>query len=85
MVIQVIESRYTVEYDVLVEFLDSIFGSSSFEIVVRRCLPGQKQRELLIDHLQVPDEGEKWKVSVPRELTRVGYPSIQLLAIIPLT
>ncbi|EMD91848.1 hypothetical protein COCC4DRAFT_33488 [Bipolaris maydis ATCC 48331] len=51
MVIQVIESRYTVEYDVLVDFLTSMFGASSYEIVV-------------------PDEGEKWKIKVPRELTR---------------
>jgi hypothetical protein len=27
---------------------------------------------MLIDPYQVPDEGEKWKVKVPRELTRVS-------------
>lgn len=37
MVIQVIESRYTVEYDVLVDFLTSMFGASSYEIVVCMC------------------------------------------------
>lgn len=34
MVTQVIESRYTVEYDVLVAFLSSTFGPSSYEVVV---------------------------------------------------
>jgi hypothetical protein len=42
MVTQVIESRYTVDYDVLVAFLGSTFGPSSCEIVVRMCLPEQK-------------------------------------------
>ncbi|KAF1927265.1 uncharacterized protein M421DRAFT_422114 [Didymella exigua CBS 183.55] len=51
MITQVIESRYTVEYDVLVAFLSSMFEQATYEIVV-------------------PDEGEKWKVKVPRELTR---------------
>ena len=35
MITQVIESRYTVEYDVLVAFLNSMFGASSYDIVVR--------------------------------------------------
>lgn len=75
MVIQVIESRYTVDYDVLVAFLSSTFGPSSCEIVVRMCFPEQKQQALLIDPRQVPDEGEKWKVKAPRELTRVSVSS----------
>lgn len=51
MVVQVIESRYTVDYDVLAAHLKSIFEPRPFEIIL-------------------PDEGEKWKVKVPRELTR---------------
>ncbi|KAF1923232.1 uncharacterized protein M421DRAFT_426051 [Didymella exigua CBS 183.55] len=86
MVIQVIESRYTVEYDVLVAFLSSIFGTSSCDIVVRMCLPEHSlQRALLINHQQIPDEGEKWKVNVPRELTRVRHPSDRTLATVRLT
>lgn len=27
---------------------------------------------MLIHPIQIPDEGEKWKVKVPRELTRVS-------------
>jgi hypothetical protein len=42
MITQVIESRYTVEYDVLVAFLSSMFGSATYEIVVRRCFPQQR-------------------------------------------
>jgi hypothetical protein len=49
MFTQVIESRYTVDYDVLVAFLSSTFGPFSCEIVVRMCLPEQKQQALLID------------------------------------
>jgi hypothetical protein len=49
MITQVIESRYTVDYDVLVAFLSATFGPSSCEIVVWMCLPEQKQQALLID------------------------------------
>lgn len=35
-------------------------------------LPGTNAQALLMDARQVPDEGEKWKIKVPRELTRVG-------------
>jgi hypothetical protein len=42
MITQVIESRYTVEYDVLVAFLSSMFGPATYEIVVRRCFPQQR-------------------------------------------
>jgi len=86
MVIQIIESRYTVEYDVLVAFLSSIFAPSLYDIVVRMCLPEYSlQRVLLINHQQIPDEGEKWKVNVPRELTRVCHPSDRTLATVQLT
>ena len=34
MVVQVIESRYTVDYDVLVVYLKSIFEPNPFEIIV---------------------------------------------------
>lgn len=37
-----------------------------------KVLPTTKERAMLIDPSQVPDEGEKWKVKVPRELTRVS-------------
>lgn len=85
MITQVIESRYTVDYDVLVAFLSSIFGSSDCEIDVRMCFPEQKQQALLIDPRQVPDEGEKWKVQVPRELTRVSVFGNPSRVTIPLT
>jgi hypothetical protein len=85
MITQVIESRYTVDYDVLVAFLSSIFGSSPCEIDVRMCFPEQKQQALLIDPRQVPDEGEKWKVQVPRELTRVSVFGDRSRVTVPLT
>jgi hypothetical protein len=70
MVVQVIESRYTVDYDVLVAHLESIFKPRPYEIIVRA--PKSNESTLLTQALQLPDEGEKWKVNVPRELTRVG-------------
>ncbi|KAF2682037.1 hypothetical protein K458DRAFT_419983 [Lentithecium fluviatile CBS 122367] len=51
MVVQVIESRYTVDFDVLTAHLKSIYDPEPFEVIP-------------------PDEGEKWKIKVPRELTR---------------
>lgn len=36
MVVQVIESRYTVDYDILIEYLKSLFELESFEIIVCR-------------------------------------------------
>jgi hypothetical protein len=72
MVVQVIQSRYTVEFDVLVAFLSSLFGPSSCEIVVRVCFSKTRATSAANRSRQVPDEGEKWKVKVPRELTRVS-------------
>jgi hypothetical protein len=72
MVIQVIESRYTVDYDVLTAYLQSIFESHPFEIIV--CAPPKSRliETLLTEAAQLPDEGEKWKVNAPWELSRVS-------------
>jgi hypothetical protein len=72
MVVQVIESRYTVDYDILTTHLISIFESRPFEIIV--CAPPERRMigMLLTRASQLPDEGEKWKVNVPWELTRVS-------------
>lgn len=72
MIVQVIQNRYLVDYDVLNTYLSSMFKPSEYEIIVCASSQYSESSTLLIGS-QSPDEGEKWKVKIPRELTRVSY------------
>jgi hypothetical protein len=70
MFVQIIESRYTVDHDILKSYLKDLFGEGKFEIIVSML----KQEEILNmvnASKQPPDEGEKWRVRIPREMIRV--------------
>ena len=69
MFVQIIESRYTVDHDILKSYLNDLFGEGKFEIIVS--MLKQVFFNMVNARKQLPDEGEKWKVRIPREMIRV--------------
>ena len=76
MVVQIIEGRYTVDHAILKSYLEDLFGDQKFEISVSMWVGIHEAKADSTE--QLPDEGEKWKVQVPRELTRVGSSHLAL-------
>jgi seryl-tRNA synthetase len=72
MIVQIIPTRYTVSGKVLYECLEEMFGAGKVQVFVRSLSSISLSAARLGPCVQELQDGDNWKIQVPRELTEVS-------------